>query len=257
MNNALPTNGFLTHIRIHTEVNCPKNCNEEENISHLICKCKKIVDVVHHLNEWGFCIPLFGNKEEMYKWLSKQNSFISTLICNAVYLSWKDRNNIVHGKKERSSIYIASEAVSYLGVLNTPKYIKTGRLSTNQQLLYENRWYSPPPNWIKVNVDATLYHSYKGGIGGVARNYKGRFIAAYGISKFHWDITSLEYQAIASVKEMLKNRMHGFQGIIIESDNMNVIKLIHKSFKKGGQVLDEVPSSFINILKKESIACTR
>lgn len=85
------------------------------------------------------------------------------------------------------------------------------------------KWIINNAAWIKVNVDATLFHSYKGGIGGVARDFKGRFIVAYGVPQLHWDITYLEYQAIITAKEWIKDRMHGYHGIIIESDNLNVI----------------------------------
>ncbi|XP_028551169.1 uncharacterized protein LOC114579732 [Dendrobium catenatum] len=37
-----------------------------------------------------------------------------SLLCNAVNLKWKERNELVHGKKERSSMFIAAEADSFL-----------------------------------------------------------------------------------------------------------------------------------------------
>ncbi|KAI0496288.1 hypothetical protein KFK09_022602 [Dendrobium nobile] len=106
-------------------------------------------------------------------------------------------------------------------------------LGYKEQMLLEDRWYSPPPNWIKINVDVALYSSYKGGIGGVVRDYKGRLIAAFGTAHMHWDITFLELLAITSIQEVINKWSNDFKGIIIESENENVIKTIHKALKKG------------------------
>ncbi|KAI0529266.1 hypothetical protein KFK09_001813 [Dendrobium nobile] len=56
----------------------------------------------------------------------------------------------------------------------------------------------------------------------------------------HWDITYLEFLSIASVKEVFKDQMHGYKSIIIESDNVNIIKFIHKAIKKGNKGVDKI-----------------
>ncbi|XP_020684615.2 uncharacterized protein LOC110101165 [Dendrobium catenatum] len=227
-NNALPTFSFLSYRRLQTSSYCPRGCQEEENICHLICRCQKLVEIFKILDTWGFHITDFNNKEEVFEWLFRQNHFMSSLLCNVIYLNWKERNELVHGKKGKSSMFIAIEAISFLRALKTPNFIKSGRLGSNQHMLFEDRWCPPPPEWIKLNVDATLFPSYKGGIGGVIRDFKGRLIAAFGKPEIHWDITHLELLAITSGKDILKDWMHGYKCIIIESHNINIINLIHK-----------------------------
>ncbi|KAI0496381.1 hypothetical protein KFK09_022697 [Dendrobium nobile] len=140
---------------------------------------------INHLNNWGYGISNFSSKEDALIWLEKQNKFISNVFWYSIYLTWKERNDLVHGKKEKSSIFIAAESITYVGASKSLNYSSMGQLSTNQLMLLEDRWYSPPPNWIKINVDEALYSSYKGGIRGVARDYKGRLIAAFGTPQMH------------------------------------------------------------------------
>ncbi|KAH0448876.1 hypothetical protein IEQ34_022676 [Dendrobium chrysotoxum] len=71
-----------------------------------------------------------------------------------------------------------------------------------------------------------LERSYKGGVGGVARDCKGRLLFAFGFSSLHWDHSDLEYQSILSLKYVLQEWMFELKGIIIEGDNVNVMKHI-------------------------------
>ncbi|XP_020681242.1 uncharacterized protein LOC110098680 [Dendrobium catenatum] len=102
-----------------------------------------------------------------------------------------------------------------------------GILDVNQPTrLLNNYWYPPPPDWIKVNIDTSLCPSYKAGIGDVFHDHKGRFLMAFGQKWIHWDIASLELQAILSIKDVVKYWMFAYKGLIIEGDNKIVINFI-------------------------------
>ncbi|XP_028549405.1 uncharacterized protein LOC114579339 [Dendrobium catenatum] len=106
---------------------------------------------------------------------------------------------------------------------------------------------------MKINIEASLTSSGLAGIGGVFRDCNGRFILAFGKKKMHWDIAKLEMGAILSVKDYVKSWMRDYKGVILESDNMNVINYIQKSLKqnKGTVIFKLVSDSlFVNDFNK-------
>ncbi|PKU60814.1 hypothetical protein MA16_Dca028787 [Dendrobium catenatum] len=60
----------------------------------------------------------------------------------------------------------------------------------------ETSWHPPPLDWIKINIDASLLDSNLASIGGVARDFKGSLLLAFGEQKLHWDINQLELEAV-------------------------------------------------------------
>ncbi|KAI0524532.1 hypothetical protein KFK09_003906 [Dendrobium nobile] len=93
-------------------------------------------------------------------------------------------------------------------------------------------WHPPPLDWIKINIDASLLSNNRVGVGGIFRDYKGRFLLAFGKSLLHWDIAQLELEAILVLREYIQGWMLESNGVIIESDNINVITYIQQSMKK-------------------------
>ncbi|KAI0519460.1 hypothetical protein KFK09_006908 [Dendrobium nobile] len=59
--------------------------------------------------------------------------------------------------------------------------------------LFFDKWQPPPPNWIKINLDASLKGNYEASIGGIVRDCKGIFLLAFGLGKMHWDIAQLDF----------------------------------------------------------------
>ncbi|PKU61026.1 hypothetical protein MA16_Dca024295 [Dendrobium catenatum] len=79
-----------------------------------------------------------------------------------------------------------------------------------------------------MNIDASLKGNYEADIGGIVRDYKGKFLLAFGRKKIHWDITQLEMVVIKELEDVLNGRFCGVEGIIVEGDNKNVIDILHK-----------------------------
>ncbi|KAI0524614.1 hypothetical protein KFK09_003991 [Dendrobium nobile] len=80
-----------------------------------------------------------------------------------------------------------------------------------------------------------IWNKVNGSQGGVFRNHKGSLLLAFGKTVLHWDISVLEFMATQIIKEMMKDWMFKFKGIIIEGDNVNVIENLQKAMTNGDQ----------------------
>ncbi|KAI0492265.1 hypothetical protein KFK09_026534 [Dendrobium nobile] len=172
------------------------------------------------------------NLEQCINWLdtsSKKKDMVVNLYCNSIFLNWKSRNKYLHEGVEESSSYIASNAICQASISFCSSHFNLGIWDVNQSFRLSNNWHPPPPNWIKVNVDASLLSSYKAGIAAIIRGCKGRFLCAYGRSCIHWDIAQLELLAIHSLKDEIKDWMFKYKGLIIEGDNTNIISFYQSS----------------------------
>ncbi|XP_020679509.1 uncharacterized protein LOC110097477 [Dendrobium catenatum] len=214
-NNAIPMHDFLYQRRMQEGFICPRGCGVKEDVEHITTNCGKLKEVIGCLNKWGFGISSFQSFQDCWKWMDMykdSNGFLVNVYCNAVYFVWRSRNKFIRGGKEDCSTFMASSAVSYASI----SYMvdeNLGNWGTNQSFRLLDRWYPPPPNWIKINVDAALLKSYKAGIGGVVRDSEGRFLLAYGHSCTHWDISKLELMAVHFIRQIQKEWMQDYNEI--------------------------------------------
>ncbi|XP_020675094.1 uncharacterized protein LOC110094246 [Dendrobium catenatum] len=220
---------------------CVRGCNSIESYEHIMVRCNYLIDVIKQIQDWGIGIPVFQTinscLEELRR-MSIRNPGIVKIYCTVVYLSWRNRNCVKHGKSALPSSVTASNSLALASIKGSPYLSNWG---TN--LLREScvSWCPPPKDWMKINVDASLLRSNYAGVGGIFRDHKGRFILAFGEKKIHWDITKLEMEAVFSVKDYIRSWMLEYKWVIIESDNLNVIRFIQDSFKKNKQIVDRWP----------------
>ncbi|XP_028555660.1 uncharacterized protein LOC114580917 [Dendrobium catenatum] len=220
----------------------PRGCGEDEDNNHLVGGCCKIRKVVSLLNNWGIIVPVFDSFRDCLVSLQRfvgKNSLIANIFCTAAYLVWKSRCKVVHGEKDDSDNSIAANTISF-ALRSNFLNIQPDNWDANQQLLF-SPWHPPPPRWIKINVDAALKRNNLAVIGGVARDEKGRFLFAFGAHCLHWDFSQVELLAVLYLKNVAKDWMLEAQGVIIEGDNFNIIKLLQKSVKswKVSKVIDD------------------
>ncbi|XP_020691984.1 uncharacterized protein LOC110106420 [Dendrobium catenatum] len=227
-NNTIPTNKFLCYRRLLGFDKCPRGCEEVEDLDHIVRGYRKLYEVFDIMNHMGFCFPAFASVENCYRSLDKQCLWMINIFCNTIYLSWRARNQFVHEKKAPTPLFTASEAVSYKTTFRNHLCSNLGFKDVNQPTRLFNSWLPPPPDWIKVNIDAALHNSYKAGMGGVFRDHHGRLLLAFVCNLIHWDSGALELQAITYLKNIFKDWMLEYKGLIIEEDNKNVINLIKK-----------------------------
>ncbi|KAL0903259.1 hypothetical protein M5K25_027621 [Dendrobium thyrsiflorum] len=178
LNNAIPTNLFLSYRRLQDKRECNWCVGSNEDIAHIVIACKITLVVVNILNCWGFGIPSFQSLDDC---------------------------------------------------------LSSGNWDANQNSLF-NHWHPPPPDWIKVNVDAALLPNNKAGIAAVFRDHKGRFLLAAGRDIIHWDASKLELMARDCNKLADLCASYAILGSFIWEDISSL----------------EVPPSFVKLLKEES-----
>ncbi|KAL0923155.1 hypothetical protein M5K25_007201 [Dendrobium thyrsiflorum] len=252
LHNAIPTNQFLSYRKLQTNGFCPRCPGEVEDVQHVVIGCKMIKEAVNRLNAWGFGIPVFNSMKECGGWMACQNQWMIRLFCNMVFFSWKSRNIKVHDCFDWSGLMVAVHSVGYF--VDPALFYSLKNLGTwdaNQHKLF-NRWHPPPPDWIKVNVDASLLPSYKAGVAGVFRDSRGRFLFAFGHECVHWDISSLELIAIKCLNEYFSYWMskyevmtympQDFRGTLIrqqrERSERNRQALVDALVNSGGSIHD-------------------
>ncbi|PKU86364.1 hypothetical protein MA16_Dca019909 [Dendrobium catenatum] len=162
--------------------------------------------------------------------LSTVSPNIVRLYCNSVYLNWKSMNEVAHGKTTNSISVTAACVMSTAFLISNPLIASWG---ANIPREFLNAWHPPPPGWIKINVDASFLMSYNAGIGGCFRDDKGRLLIAFGEKRMHWDIANLELDVVMAIRRFIQPWMMEFKGLIIEGDNLNVIKFIQNSLNKA------------------------
>ncbi|KAH0451244.1 hypothetical protein IEQ34_018543 [Dendrobium chrysotoxum] len=68
--------------------------------------------------------------------------------------------------------------------------------------LCKNFWHPPPPDWIKINFDASILKNNEARIGGIFRDHHGRFILAFEIKYMHWDRSRKELVVVTSLTKI-------------------------------------------------------
>ncbi|XP_028550149.1 uncharacterized protein LOC114579515 [Dendrobium catenatum] len=238
LNEAIPTNGFIMNRRLLGHNLYPRGCAEQENTEHVMVQCHKLQQPIGILRKWGFaCLMFCSANDGKYHLdrLSEYNRSLANLYCSLVYFSWKSRNSIKHGKNEWSLNFIAGNAISYASIASYNLFMD--HWDANQPSMLNSFWHPAPLEWIKVNLDAALTTNNNGGICGVFRDSKGKFLLAFGIKCMHWDSGTMELMAIRSLKKFICNWMLDAKGLIIEADNFNIIKLLQKSMNKESRFL--------------------
>ncbi|KAI0524679.1 hypothetical protein KFK09_004061 [Dendrobium nobile] len=193
---VIPTNEFLKLKKIRNDDQCARDCKEIEDLAHVSAKCKHLQDILRKIQEWGIFVPIFVSLEDCLvelKHLSKVAPNIVILYCNVVFWNWKNKNEVAHGKSAKT---VSATAAN-------------------------------------INVDVALLPSYNAGIGGCFRDDQGRLLVAFGEKRIHWDIANLELAAVTSIRKYLQPWMVEYKGLIIEGDNINVIRFIQDSLNKA------------------------
>ncbi|KAI0522478.1 hypothetical protein KFK09_004857 [Dendrobium nobile] len=250
---AIPTNLFLKIRNIASDDSCPRGCNECESYEHIIVHCKHLMDVIAKMVEWGIPIPIYNSLDSCLhglKSITQEKSGIAQIYCNIIYHSWKNRNNVKHGKCALPSSVVAANAL-FTATSNSGPHLSCWGANLPRES--QSTWCPPPKDWIKINVDASFLRSNLAAVGGILRDHKGRLISAFGKTGSNWDSAQLELEAVFSIREFLKSWMLECKGLIIKSDNANVIKFIQDSLKKGERYVDSWPNKelcFLNDFNK-------
>ncbi|KAH0455005.1 hypothetical protein IEQ34_016929 [Dendrobium chrysotoxum] len=171
------------------------------------------------------------------------------VFCRSICIN--ERNYVKYDKGNESATITAAKIISYMAIVHKDRIIveNLGNWDINQPPRLSKLWYPPPPNWLKINIDGSLHNSYIAGVGGVIRDWKGRFLMAFGCGYVQWDIAQVELLAFRSLRRFLKKWMLEANGIIIEGDNLNVIKFLQNVYSNPNKDWDQSIGEDILFLK--------
>ncbi|KAI0529234.1 hypothetical protein KFK09_001781 [Dendrobium nobile] len=114
-------------------------------------------------NEWNVA----ELRKECCSWMehaAAHNGMILNLFFNVLFFSWKARNKLTHDKVVEGAISVAANAVCYSSISKLIVKTNSEQWDVNQPPRLSKNWHPPPPEWLKINVDASLDNSYKTGI---------------------------------------------------------------------------------------------
>ncbi|KAI0516070.1 hypothetical protein KFK09_008742 [Dendrobium nobile] len=141
---TIPINLFLRNRRISVTDTCAKGCQAVESYEHIMVHCKYLVEFIMQMLEWGIHITVSQSLEYCLKELRRltvRNPGIVKIYCTIVYFSWKNRNDVKHGKVALPCSLVAANALS-LAITKSSPYLSNW--GTNLLKESQNTWFPPP-----------------------------------------------------------------------------------------------------------------
>ncbi|GLT28325.1 hypothetical protein SLA2020_032670 [Shorea laevis] len=222
---------FLHHLNISTTANCPRCHVDEETVEHLIRLCPSSIDILHDL------FPNISSQQQQeldfVSWLKfnahcKVRTHIlnipwNILFCFAIWGIWLQRNQTIHSPHPYQISISCNTIVEKAAEFWASIIPKDNRIYQEENF----KWDKPPSNVIKLNTDG----SAKGnpGIsaaGGIFRDCQGNWKLGYA-RKIGWS-NSLAAELWAIRDGLQLAIMHRFFHIIVESDSLVAINLLHE-----------------------------
>ncbi|KAI0503902.1 hypothetical protein KFK09_014846 [Dendrobium nobile] len=123
---AIPSNHFLKFRRLAEEDCCARGCLSVENYEHIVVHCKFLQEILECIRKWRFGLPVFQSLEECMLQLrgcSRLNSGLARIYCVAVFLNWKNRNLVKHGKNALPCSITAANVISLAVLKSCPTLV--------------------------------------------------------------------------------------------------------------------------------------
>ncbi|XP_075662919.1 uncharacterized protein LOC142632381 [Castanea sativa] len=141
---------------------------------------------------------------------------------------WNQRNNLLHGGKLRDPNWLSKRAVKYLEEYRVLQVQLS--VASVMHSISEGKFRKPPSLLVfKLNFDAAIFwESHRSGFGAIIRNDKGEVMAAMA-AKGSSVSSSDEAELLACRKAIEFATDVGFSELVIERDNVNVMKAISSS----------------------------
>ncbi|XP_074358745.1 uncharacterized protein LOC141698038 [Apium graveolens] len=180
LSDCLPTLTQLQLKRVPVQNICPTCQTQVESIMHCLVSCSYAQQC------WSILLPGIQIQEDgcFKSWLSLLFDTIPSSkygeVVTLCWALWRSRNDLVWNQKTTKINRTVAAAKQYLAQWKTTQ----GRFFTTPlQPHYEGDgatiWVKPPPNKVKVSVDAAVFEDQNGiGFGLVARDSKGDLIEA-------------------------------------------------------------------------------
>ena len=226
---CLPTGTQLKHRNITGPDIC-YFCHKEETVEHVFLMCQYASEVWREIKRsFGFKCKIrypVSMKQWLFDFLSTATEDEATIFTITVWHVWEARNSVRNGEKQVHPKIIAEKAKAYvqMALLHLFKPPTSHRCESDCSI---PKWTPPPDGWLMINVDAAIFKSPpRMGVGFVARNHKGDFIAASCQLVKRFDDPELA-EAIAIRRAVSFSLENNFQQVVVASDCQNVIKKIN------------------------------
>lgn len=226
--NKINTRARLSQLRISDSPLCP-DCNLPEDILLIFRDCRIARQLLGFFNPINLKLKNpFYITTDILTWIKENygsaenlNQFApwSVLFSFACWHLWLEQNSRYH--RDTNHDYIPSLHPTIV-LSHVYEYLFIGPIFSldlpNRMNLVPVSWTTPPPPYIKLNT---------GGIGGVFRNFEGKWLL--GFTKYYPTLTNLQAEVLA-IKEGLQIASHrGYTHLIIESDSTAALSLLSEN----------------------------
>ncbi|MBA0721499.1 hypothetical protein Golax_009037, partial [Gossypium laxum] len=226
VNADVPTKSSLYDKCIASNPICPRCHIDVENVNHVFRFCVFLRDVWVALE---YTTPMHGTQMSFHEWLSWMfDTYIKIKhieINTTLWAFWFARNRLVHEGTNQGVRELVVFVRSYYQL--TALASRALRASSNAIV----RWYPPPRDFIKVNVDAGFQLGQKKTSSVVViRDENGQSLEA--CSRITYPVLSMfATEAIALTHGLRFAYELGFLSMILEGDSKSVIEKIRSDME--------------------------
>ncbi|XP_024200296.1 uncharacterized protein LOC112203585 [Rosa chinensis] len=240
-NNLLPTRACLTTKGYTGDTSCVLCNHRLEDVSHVLYKCPIAVELLSSppLNLQQSLLPHINFKEWLLDCAMHLNLATFEKLMMVLWSVWKNRNSKLWDGVAQTAPHILLYSMAWLEEFHKARDVhhNTGDRSVKQT------WKPATEGRIKLNVDGSFIPSMqRGGAGGVIREEKGLFIAAFAHTMPH--VASAKQSELFAVREGLDLvRSLNLQNVTLESDCLEAVQLITSEdhdFDEQRDVLDDI-----------------
>ena len=233
--NILPTKDALFRRKITEDGGCEVCKGETESVLHMLWECRVAQDV------WAGCSgklqkSVLGHWDVMQLFEDMMDRLPiedMELFLVQGWVIWNQRNLILHGGQVQDPAKLNQRAKNLLeDFRNAQDRLVIGTITDGGSATWK-----PPSGLVyKLNFDAAVAPSLRtSGFGAIIRNEKGEVMAAYA-GRGPSVTDSEEAEALACRKAMEFAVDTGFSDLIIEGDNIEVIKAISSARDNGSRL---------------------
>ncbi|XP_075675254.1 uncharacterized protein LOC142644553 [Castanea sativa] len=254
----LPTRANLVRRRVISEAKCPLCLREVESTIHAIWGCAAVQDI------WaGSCRKLQKRCVASTDLLQLMEYLVDKLMTEEVelfwiqaWLIWNQRNRVVFGGNLMDPRQLNKRAEEYLTEYKSAQMQLTVMQPEHN---YSVIWQPPPSSVYKLNFDAAIFSDLdRTGVGAIIRDEHGQVMAAMTASGPQVR-SSMEAELLACRRSLEFAVDVGFNKLIIEGDNVNVMQAISSTkidCSLLGYVVDDI-RHLVYCLEWASISTTR
>ena len=233
--NILPTKDALFRRKITEDGGCEVCKGETESVLHMLWECRVAQDV------WAGCSgklqkSVLGHWDVMQLFEDMMDRLPTEdmeLFLVQGWVIWNQRNSILHGGQVQDPAKLNQRAKNLLeDFRNAQDRLVIGTITDGGSATWK-----PPSGLVyKLNFDAAVAPSLRtSGFGAIIRNEKGEVMAAYA-GRGPSVTDSEEAEALACRKAIEFAVDTSFSDLIIEGDNIEVIKAISSARDNGSRL---------------------